>query len=328
MYKLITIGDIVIDTHVQISDASLECDINRKPCQLCLDYASKIPITDSFQSLGGNAANVAVGATKLGLKTAILSSVGDDINGNMAIEELNRFKVDTNLVYQEAKNPTRYSIVLNFQTERTILSFHKKRKYTWPKQMPSTEWIYYTGLSDGFKKIKTPLINWLKKHPKTSLAFNPGSFQLKHHLDEVKNTIKHADVLIINLEEAEKILDTTLKKEKTIDSIINKLIKLGAKEIAITDAGSGAYVGNKNEIWHMEACPVKVLAKTGAGDAFSAGYISARCLGHNLPQALRWGIVNSCSVITKIGAQNGLLRKNQLKATLIKHSSITPKLIS
>ena len=328
MFNLITIGDIVIDTHVQIHDASLECKIENKPCQLCLDYASKIPITDSFQSLGGNAANVAVGAAKLGLETAILSSIGSDLNGDMAIEELNRFKVNTDLIYKEEKNPTRYSIVLNFQTERTILSYHKKRKYTWPKNLPQTDWIYYTGLSDGFKKIKSNLLTWLKKHPKTSLAFNPGSFQLKHHLDEVKKTASHADVLIINLQEAEKILNTTLKESKKINPIMNGLLNLGAKEAVITDAEKGAYVGSGKEIWHMEACPVHVVAKTGAGDAFSAGFVTARCLGYNRPQALRWGIVNSCAVITKIGAQNGLLTKNQMKAMLLRHSAIKPKPLS
>ena len=36
--------------------------------KLCLPYGEKLPIVDSFQALGGNAANVAAGATRLGLK--------------------------------------------------------------------------------------------------------------------------------------------------------------------------------------------------------------------------------------------------------------------
>ena len=114
MYNLITIGDIVIDTHVQIDDASLECSLKEKPCQLCMDYASKIPIEDSFQSLGGNAANVAVGAKKLDLSTAILSSIGEDSNGQLAMSGLESFDVDTTLVNIESKNQTRYSVILNF----------------------------------------------------------------------------------------------------------------------------------------------------------------------------------------------------------------------
>jgi len=86
MYNVITIGDALIDTHVLINDASVECDINKTNCKLCLDYASKIPITDSFQSLGGNAANVAIGIKKLGLNSTILTSIGDDSNGKIILE--------------------------------------------------------------------------------------------------------------------------------------------------------------------------------------------------------------------------------------------------
>lgn len=325
MYNLITIGDIVIDTHVQIDDASLECRLKNKPCQLCFDYASKIPITDSFQSLGGNAANVAVGATKLGLKTTIISSVGNDSNGQLAINELTKLNIDTGYIYLEDKNQTRYSIVLTFQGERTILSFHKKRKYAWPEQMPATDWVYYTGLSAGFKNIKINLIAWLKKHPTVRLAINPGSYQLKYHLDEVKESINKADILLVNLQEAERILDTSLKKEKTVSALIHGLLNLGAGEVVITDAQKGASVGSLEEIWQMESYPINVVAKTGAGDAFSSGYVTARCLGYNRPQALRWGIANSCSVITQVGAQNGLLTKDDLQKMLDKYPDIVPK---
>lgn len=327
MYNLITIGDIVIDTHVQIDDASLECQLKNRPCQLCLDYASKIPITDSFQSLGGNAANMAVGATKLGLKTTIISSVGNDSNGRLAISELNKREVNTEYIYIEDNNQTRYSIVLTFQSERTILSFHKKRKYVWPEPMPATDWVYYTGLSTGFEKIQANLIAWLKKHPTVRLAINPGSYQLKHHLAEVKNCINKADILIVNLQEAEKILNTNLKKEKTVNALIHGLLNLGAGEVVITDAQKGAWVGSLEEIWQMGSYPVKVVAKTGAGDAFSSGYVTARCLGYNRPQALRWGIANSCGVITQVGAQNGLLTKDELQKMLAKYADIKPKLI-
>jgi len=324
MYNLITIGDIVIDTHVQIDNASLECQLKNKPCQLCLDYADKIPITDSFQSLGGNAANVAVGATKLGLKTTIFSSVGNDSNGQLAISELNKYGVNTEYVYLENDNQTRYSIVLTFKGERTILSFHKKRKYIWPEQTPATDWVYYTGLSAGFKKIHVDLTAWLKKHPTVRLAVNPGSYQLKYHLDVVRSCIDKADILMVNLQEAERILNTSLKKEKTVNALLHGLLNLGAGEVVITDGEKGAWTGSLEEIWQMGSFPVTVVAKTGAGDAFSSGYITARCLGYNRPQALRWGIANSCGVITKVGAQNGLLTKDELQKMLEKYANIKP----
>jgi ribokinase len=103
---------------------------------------------------------------------------------------------------------------------------------------------------------------------------------------------------------------------------------MGAREVVMTDSANGAYVGKMGEIWHMESYPVKVVAKTGAGDAFSSGYVAGRYHGYNRPQALRWGVANSCGVITKVGAQNGLLNKNKIKKMLTKYDSIKPRLLS
>jgi len=326
MFNLITVGDTVIDTHVQIDDATIECKLKDKPCQLCLDFATKIPIKNSFQSLGGNAANVAVGATKLGLKTSILTFLGNDSNGKLAFDELEKFKVNTDLIHIENKKQTRYSVVLNFQGERTILSYHGKRKYTWPSKTPTTNWIYYTGLSEGFKKLQSKMLKFLLEHPDIRLAFNPGSYQIKEGMNEVKKIIKKTEILILNLQEAKKILNIKLTKEENINLIIKKLLRLGAGEVVITDGQKGAWVGN-SKIWKMGSYPVEVNAKTGAGDAFSSGYLSARFYGYNIPQSLRWGIANSCGVIQKVGAQNGLLNKKQIKKMTEKYSDIVPTLV-
>lgn len=328
MYQVITIGDAVVDTHVAIDNASVECDVNTHECQLCLDYASKIPITDSFQTLGGNAANVACGTAKLGLNTAILTTVGKDSNGRMISQELKKRKVATELINSDAATKTRYSVILNFRGERTILSYHEKRQYRWPKSMPPTEWVYFTSLSEGFEPLQENLINFLEKHPAIKVAFNPGSFQLKSSLNRVKEMIAHTDILIVNLEEAEIILNTTLAKEKSLASIIHKLLALGAKEAVITDAARGATAGDEEEVWSIASYPVKVTAKTGAGDAFSAAYLSARIYEHDIAHALSWGISNSSSVITEYGAQKGLLDENGVKKMMGKFSNIRAKKIA
>ena len=194
--------------------------------------------------------------------------------------------------------------------------------------MSATELVYFTGLSAGYEKMQSQFLKWKQKHPTVTLAYNPGSYQLKNTIDEVKEMIKNSDILIVNLQEAEKILNTTVRKVKTITSLINRLLNLGVREVVITDAAKGAYVGDVDEIWHMKSFPVKVVAKVGAGDAFSSGYISARQKGYNRPQALRWGIANSSGVITKVGAQNGLLNIRQIKKMLEKYANIKPKLLS
>lgn len=326
MYNLITIGDAVLDTNVLIDNATLECDINHQNCRLCLNYAAKIPITGSFQALGGNAANMAVAAGKLDLKTGILTSVGNDANGQMIKEELEKCGVNTDLLSLDNEIKTRYSVVLHFKKERTVLSYHQKRKYDFPKDLPETDWIYYTSLSEGYETLQDNLLIFLNKHKSVRLAYNPGSIQLKN-LNLIKEILPRADILIVNLEEAEKILGTTLNKEKSIRAMIRELLALGAAETVITNGGEGAWAGNKEEVWKCESFPVKVVSKTGAGDAFSSGYLAARLYGHGLGAALNWGIANSCAVISSSGPKKNLLNKKEIIKMISKFSSIKPKLV-
>lgn len=325
MFNLITIGDAVVDNHIILDEAEVECSVDKKTCRLCLDYAAKVPVSESFQNIGGNAVNVAIGASKLGLSTAVLTDLGKDANGKTVISELKKYGVDTKLTKLNPKNETRFAIVLNYKGERTILSSHKKKIYSWPENVPATDWIYYTSLSDGFETLQKNLFAHLKKHPTVRLAYNPGSFQLKNSLSSVLETIKKTDVLIVNLQEAEVVLNTALQKEKSIAAIIHKLLALGAKEVVITDAEKGAYAGDVNGVWSIASFPVKVVAKTGAGDAFSAGYLAARQYDHDIKTALTWGIANSCSVISSFGSHAKLLEKTNIGNYIKKYSEVKPK---
>jgi sugar/nucleoside kinase (ribokinase family) len=58
--------------------------------------------------------------------------------------------------------------------------------------------------------------------------------------------------------------------------------------------------------------PAPPVDRTGAGDAFSSTFTSALALGHDVPTALRWGPINSMSVVQNVGAQKELLTQEKL----------------
>ncbi len=328
MYNLIAIGDPVIDTHIQIDDSCAECQVAElKEMELCLDYGAKIPIVDSFQALGGNAPNVAVGAQKLGLTTAVVSTVGGDMNGQSAIEELKKQNVNTDYITFDKDAKTRYSIILNYKQERTILSYTDKKNYQWPQPFPATEWIYYTGLSEGHDTVQTALIKLLMDHPTIKLAINPGSYLLKYALTTLRDVVRRADLLIVNKEEAEKILGRTEEEEKSITAVIHELLGMGVREVALTDAKRGAWAGDRDELWHLDPYPVEVVAKTGAGDAFSSAYIAARHFGHDIPHALEWGTANACNVVQQHGPQAGMMDQNGVQGFIRRFKKIKPQKI-
>ncbi|MBU0597009.1 carbohydrate kinase family protein [Patescibacteria group bacterium] len=319
MFDLITIGDSTIDTFLIIDDAHLGCGLRKEEKLLCLRYADKIPIVHSDQSVGGNAANVAVGAHKLGLQTAIVSELGDDINGHAIKHALSEAGVNTKFVHLLKKEETRYSVVLNYHGERTILSYQAKRNYTFPK-LTQSKWIYYTSLTKSFEKIQKKLSTYLIKHSKIKMAMNPGSYQLKHGLNQIRLLLPQTEIMFVNKEEADKIVG----KKKNIKKTCQAFLQKGVKTIVITDSIKGSFAGHDKDIYFMPIYPLKAKAKTGAGDAYTSGFLSAIIKDKPIAEAMQWGTANAAGVIQKIGAQKGLLTKTTLEKLIKKYSKIKP----
>jgi len=59
--------------------------------------------------------------------------------------------------------------------------------------------------------------------------------------------------------------------------------------------------------------PAPPVDRTGAGDAFSSTVTAMLADGLTLPEALRRGPINSMSVVQYIGAQKGLLTREQIE---------------
>ena len=338
-FDIIVIGDSIMDTILMIDDAQVQCDLKKEHCQICLNYADKIPISQTVQSLGGNAANIAAGCRALGLKTAIVTELGDDINGAIIKQEFDKIGIDTKFARLNPKNETRYSVVLSYLGERTILSYHAKRKYSLPT-LPTAKWLYYTSVVDNFRVLQKQILAYLKKHSDCHLACNPGSYHLKKDLAGFKPVLSMVDLLFVNKEEAEKIVGKEQPITKLLSSLIKAMchtcpaqpaggdgLKLGVKTAVITDGENGSYAANQTERYHLPAFDVKIISKTGAGDAYASGFLSAIAGGKSLSEAMRWGTANSSGVIQQIGAQTGLLNKNKIERMIKKFAGVKARLL-
>lgn len=313
MFDIITIGDGTIDNFFLINDeeAKLQCGLKKEHCQLCFNYAEKIPISQAEHSVGGDAANVAVGSSRLGLKTAIITVLGDDLNGAVIKQDLEENHVDTSLIKILPNKESRYSVVLVYQGERTILSTAFNVRHSLPK-LPLTNWIYYSSLSGNYESLQDNLIKFIKKNPNTRLAMNPGTRQIENKKMLMK-ILPHVNVLFLNKEEAQNISQNSAGN---ISEMIKYFHKLGIKIVTITDGQNGSYASDNKNLHFLPPAPAKPLDKTGAGDAYASGFLSALHHKKDIREAMLWGTANAGSVIQKIGAQKGLLSKNNLKKIL------------
>ncbi len=89
-------------------------------------------------------------------------------------------------------------------------------------------------------------------------------------------------------------------------------MELGPRIVVVTDGSNGACCFDGMNVYFQEIFDVPVLEKTGSGDAFACGFLAALMNGLSVKDALRWGSANAGSVVGKIGAQAGLMKKNEI----------------
>jgi len=73
--------------------------------------------------------------------------------------------------------------------------------------------------------------------------------------------------------------------------------------------------------------PVDAYERTGAGDAFGSGFLSALIHGKGMDEALLWGTCNSASVIGYTGSQKGLLKLEEMDEWLARCGSSGVKVV-
>ncbi len=321
-FDLLSIGDATIDTFMTPLESETLCTIDRKLCLIAFKYGDKIPVKNLEFTIGGNAANNAVGVKRLGVASAIVLTLGQDSVGDMIVSRLKEEGVDSTYVIQQPGTSSNYSTIINYSGERTIFVYHAPRSYEFPVKLPVTPWVYLTSMGESFRPFYNHFIEWMRKNPSIKLAFNPGSWQLRGELADVKEVMSLTYLIYVNREEAEKLTDFGESAGRERDLLI-ALNKTGPKICIITDGGNGAFAYDSinGKFLKSGILPVDAYERTGAGDAFGSGTLSAIIHGKTLDEALLWGTCNSASVIGYTGAQKGLLKISEIDSWLARCKS-------
>lgn len=320
MYDVIAIGTATRDTFLQSPYFKAfrdpkhfsEKDFPTGEAE-CLALGAKIYIESLTYVGGGDAANAAVTFARQGLRTGLFAKVGDDEGGDKTIKELKKEKVAFLSKHKSKKISDHSTILLSPEGERTVLVYRGASKDVGSKDIPAhiprTEWIY---LAPGniSPALLLPMLTQAKKSG-VRIAINPSGYYIKEKMTELKKMLRLADVVIANREEAAQIVNVPFQEERIIFKKFDELIS----GIAIMTNGSrGATASDGKMIYRAKSFKEKTLIdRTGAGDAFGAGFVSGFIEKNDIGYALRIAAANATSVVEHIGAREGILSKSQCK---------------
>ncbi|MEK7612088.1 MAG: carbohydrate kinase family protein [Patescibacteria group bacterium] len=314
-HDFLAIGDTVTDAFIKLNTDAAHVDIDRGTREICMRFADKIPYEDVFIIPAvGNSANAAVAAARLGLKSALVTNIGDDVFGRECLETLRGERIATDFVRIHNGKKTNYHYVLWFEDDRTILVKHQAYDYALPN-IGNPRWIYLSSLGEAAEGLYDKIADYVESHSDTKLAFQPGTFQMKLGVNRLKRIYARTDIFFCNKEESQRILNTT---DQDIKVLLGGIRALGPKTVIITDGPKGAYAYEGEEMFFMRSYPdpKPPLERTGAGDSFSSTVVAALAMRMPLSEALRWGPVNSMSVVQYVGAREGLFTREQIEEHL------------
>jgi ribokinase len=323
----VAIGDTVTDAFIRLKDAAVHCKLNTEECELCLRFGDKVPFEYvKVVKAVGNSANAAVSAARLGLRAGLVSNLGDDDNGRDCLAELRRNGVVTDYIRTHKGKPTNYHFVLWYEADRTILVNHIAYDYQLPK-LPPPKWIYLTSLAAHTEAYHVAIAAYLEANPSVKLAFQPGTFQMKLGLEQLKRLYARTEVFVVNVEEAQRILSENASaaakaaaEARDIKGLLRGLAAYGPKLVLITDNTRGAYMYDGDHFYFvpMYPDPRPAFDRTGCGDAFASTFVAALAMGKPPLEAFMWAPINPMSVAQFVGAQEGLLTLEQLEWWLSK----------
>lgn len=317
-FDVISFGSAILDVFIKSPDIQVEKSAKVYTGQaLIVPYGAKCEVERLVICSGGGGTNTAAGFSRLGLKAAVVARCGWDFAGKIVRQEIKKEGVDDRFLVQLEGEQTDYSTILVAPDGgRTILVY---RGGTWlEKPMIDFKeinafWFYLSSLEGNLDLIKD-LTAFAKKN-QIKIAVNPGRKELEQK-KKLLEIAKDFDVLIVNREEAGKLLGLTIADEKIFDKICLTLPKA---TVVVTDGPKGAHVcvPKKGKLV-MDGFKMKMVEATGAGDGFGSGFIAGLAKGWKLEKALKLGVSNGASAVTQFGAKAGLIKEKEIDFWLSK----------
>lgn len=260
---------------------------------------------------GGSAANVAVWASRAGLETAFIGKVGRDRFGQLALEDLERERVEAHFVETDAHLTGSVAVFVDHTGERSMVSGHGADFYLLPSELPRpllrsarhlhlTAWSFFVDPPRAAARAAA----LMAQQAGATLSFDPGSFQMigEMGVPQFLSVTQDLgiDILLPNKEEGSML---TGGLTDPVD-IATALAELYPKSLVMLKLDAdGALVYEHGEATHIPAGTNNLVDATGAGDSFAGGFL-AHYLDHgDAVAAARFATLISAWVIEHLGAR-------------------------
>jgi ribokinase len=238
------------------------------------------------RSLGGKGANQATALRRLGGEVALVACLGEDDAGEDFLRFFRQEGIETAFLHRDHVAPTGIAFPM-------VLAGGANAIVAAPAASLQLPVAAVEAAGDRIRQASALLLQLEIPAPAAAAAMalarqagvpvflNPAPF-----VAEAPRLVESADVLIPNQVEAEALAGAAIRTPEDALRAAERLRAMGPRVVVITLGEQGAVVSAPGVERLVPAYPVQAADATGAGDAFCAGLVDARCRGAGWPDAV------------------------------------------
>lgn len=291
---------------------------------------------------GGAPANVAVGLARLGVPTGFIGAVGNDAFGRLLLDYLRSEGVSTDWVSVKGARTSLAFVLAKPGGEREFFFYRPPWATTADALLEESDidWSTIRSLRvlhvSGVALSQPPLSNTVHRlmgvvrESGGHVSFDPNFRadiwlgNVQRAKEEFLKACENATLITLGYDELKPLLGT-LDYKSAARTILS--LSPGIEYAAVRLGSKGAYIATKEgEEILVEAFRVPVVDTTGAGDAWTAGFIAFRLIeGLELKEAATLANAVAAIKCTRRGATTGMPKRSELIEFLRVHK---PDLVS
>ena len=286
---------------------------------------------DAF--VGGSPLNIATGCSRLGLRSALLTGVGDDKVGDFILNFLDQENVETAFI-PRIPGARSSAVILGIQPPDTFpLVFYRNNAadsqitidHVNVIDMDEIRLIELSGTALNIEPTRSAVFHAVERANARGVTtlldidfradqwtdLRSFGITIRALLPQIKIAIgTEEEILAAMLQDASQV---TIEQQQIsaptitgdIDQAIQDILALGVEVLVVKRGATGATVydkqGNRQDVPGFPVVPLNIL---GAGDAFASGFIYGYLNGWDLYKSCRMGNASGAQVVLQPGCAN------------------------
>jgi 2-dehydro-3-deoxygluconokinase len=275
-------------------------------------------------SVAGAESNVAIGLARLGHRVRWAGLVGDDETGALVLRTLRAEGVDVEHARVDARGPTGLILFERRIADLTRVTYHRSGSAgsllaatdVLPALATEPRVLHLTGITPALgpapaSAVRAAVADAAGRGVRTCLDVNYRSllWDRASAAAALRPLAGRLTVVVASADELDLIApaDAATEAER-----ISALLASGVHEVVVKRGADGASAANAEGIVHRPARPVPVTDLVGAGDAFTAGYLSGLLDDLGLEARLDRAVATAAFAVASPGDWEGLPTRTEL----------------